>query len=145
MKFKHTGTYHSGHSIVGTTLEKISPYENLKLKYDKRCRFEMEEAFELDTDQGDKLKASWFVIVFYKNTEAFQYETAERFNITEINTEPTDEELREFIRLTYNLFQETFDKRRQEFTILNVLGDIHPDTIEQLVPQLREVLLAQLK
>ena len=140
MKFKNLGNYYSGHAVSRSVLEQINFSDKENINYETNCRFSIERAYKYDTSQEDKLEVNWLLLIFYKGSEIFRFLTMERLNITEKEIEPTDEELKDAIKLTYSNLKKAFDERRQEFKEFESLINIHYDVIDKLVPLLRHAI-----
>ncbi|SRR5260221_1143842 len=145
MQFDKVVPSGSGSSHVPINFEDMSWFDGTPFKFKKILHPTVKEAANYETDKRKRLELVWYYWILFKGSELFQFHSYSQTCISEEETEPTNEQLKELIITSYKHLQRWFEERRTEYLIFQPIEDISPDTIEQTVHQLKEVLLPQLK
>ena len=134
MIFKNPGSYYSGQTVSISALEKANFDENENILYKTSCTFSI-----VDEKNEEIIQAKWLLLIFYNGNEIFKFDTMEKLNITDKEVPPTNDQLKDLVKITYSYLQKAFDQRREEFKMFDSLVNIHCDTIDQYQNQLRHI------
>ena len=139
MIFKNPGSYYSGQTVSTSALEKVNFDGNENIIYETSCTFSIVDGKNDEIIKVEKLQANWLLLIFYNGNEIFKFDTMEKLNITDKEVPPTNDQLKDLVKITYSYLQKAFDQRREEFKMFDSLVNIHCDTIDEYQNQLRHI------
>ena len=140
MKFTIKGGSGSGSNYPGN-FEDLSWYDGSPFRWGKFMRPALRKALDFETNQDIKLEANWFYKVFFKGSEIYNFHTYFEYCISEVDTPPTDQQLRDVIKKSHEYLVMLFNERRKEHPILGEISPLPEEAILQTVDHLRQVLL----
>ncbi|WP_276501940.1 hypothetical protein [Terrimonas pollutisoli] len=141
MKFTPSSSDGFGSSHTPSNFEDLSWFDKTHIRHRTIFRPYIKKPAEFEIDKNPKLDTMWYYYIFFRGVEIYQFHSSKDFTVTEIDTPATDDDLKNIIKLTHNILRKNFEERRKEFPMFDSIGDVPLNTIEEIVPQLQEVLL----
>jgi hypothetical protein len=138
----------SGFGSTNPPLDLLETYKvsNTELSFKKFFNPQVNQPTEIDTDKRPLLDARWDYFIFYNQSEIYHFHSNLYFHIENIEADPNDNDLIGIIKNSHEHLKQSFEERRKEYPFLISVQGVSDDTIrDTFLPNLREVVLHQLK
>lgn len=141
MQLTHTGIYHSGQSLSLSFQDHYSTYDQRAISTDLSCMVDIENATPHDATQHLKLSIKWVYSIYYNGINVFVFDSEERWDITEMDTEPDVSEIKNIVSASAVHFVDAFNERQEEYNFLARQEPIDAREVEKYVQPVMDILL----